>query len=395
LNAHDQFSTGAVESPSRPYLGLSAPFIGEEEIEELLDSIRSGWLTTGPKVDTLQERLADYLGVPDVRCLSSCTAGLTIALRLLDVGEGDEVLLPSMTFVSCANAIEHARARPVFVDSDPETGLIDLDHAEALITPRTKVLMPVHLGGFPVDMDRVNAFRDRHELAVVEDAAHAIGARWRDRPIGAHGNLAAFSFHATKNMTTFEGGALTLTNSQDAERAQRLSLHGLSRSAWSRHGASAPGVYEVPEPGYKFAMHDIAAAVGIHQLGRLDGWIGRRAHLAHLYDQALRGLPLELPPRPPSHARHAHHLYIVRLRDDVRVSRDAVIDQLQAERIGSSVHFKAIHLYDYYRSRYGLAPEDLSVASHLSSHALSLPLFPAMSEGDVDYVASRLTTILS
>ena len=394
MNARER-SNGSAHAPPHPYLGLSAPQIGEEEIEELLDSVRSGWLTTGPKVAAFQEQLASYLQVPHVRCLSSCTAGLTIALRMLEVGPGDDVLLPSMTFVSCANAIEHLGARPVFVDSDPDTGLIDLEHAESLVSERTRALMPVHLAGHPVDLGAVNELRDRHGVAVVEDGAHAIGARWQGRPIGAHGNLTSFSFHATKNITTFEGGALALADESTAQRAGRLALHGLSRSAWSRHGASGPAAYEVDEPGFKFSMNDISAAVGIHQLGRLDGWIERRAELADLYDQALSELPLELPPRPPVHARHAHHLYIVRLRDDLQVDRDGLIERMQQHGIGCSVHFKAIHFYDYYSSRYALEPGQLPVASHLSARALSLPLFPAMSEADVDHVASTLAHLLS
>jgi dTDP-4-amino-4,6-dideoxygalactose transaminase len=382
-------------APPRPYLGLSAPQIGDEEIEELLDAIRSGWLTSGPKVQTFQARLEEYLHTRHVRCLSSCTAGLTIALRLLEIGPGDEVLVPSMTFVSCANVVEHAGARPVLVDSDPRTGLIDLDHAATLVTPRTRAIMPVHLAGFPVDLDAVNAFRDRHGVAVVEDAAHAIGARWQGRPIGSHGNLTAFSFHATKNITTFEGGALAVPADAAAERAGRLSLHGLSRSAWARHGSAGPASYEVAEPGFKFSMHDISAAVGIHQLGRLDGWIARRAEIADRYDQALADLPLDLPPRPPAHARHAHHLYIVRVRPESRAVRDQVIERMQDAQIGCSVHFKAIHLYDHYRARYGLPAEALPVAARLSATALSLPLFPAMSDSDVEHVASTLAGIVA
>jgi dTDP-4-amino-4,6-dideoxygalactose transaminase len=383
----------ATHAPPRPYLGLSAPQIGDEEIEELLDAIRSGWLTSGPKVQAFQAALEEYLHVAHVRCLSSCTAGLTIALRLLGIGPGDEVLVPSMTFVSCANVVEHAGARPVLVDSHPDTGLIDLEHAESLVTPSTRALMPVHLAGFPVDLDAVNDFRDRHGIAVIEDAAHAIGARWKGRPVGSHGNLAAFSFHATKNITTFEGGALAVPADAAAERAGRLSLHGLSRSAWARHGSAGPAAYEVTEPGFKFSMNDVSAAVGIHQLGRLDGWIARRAELADLYDQALADLPLAVPPRPPAHARHAHHLYIVRL--DERTDRDALIQRMQDAQIGCSVHFKAIHLYDHYRSRYSLRPEQLPVATRLSQSALSLPLFPAMTEGDVDHVASTLASLVA
>jgi dTDP-4-amino-4,6-dideoxygalactose transaminase len=386
-------SDPTTHAPPRPYLGLSAPQIGDEEIEELLDAIRSGWLTSGPKVEAFQAALEAYLRTRHVRCLSSCTAGLTIALRLSGIGPGDEVLVPSMTFVSCANVVEHAGARPVLVDSRPDSGLIDLEHAESLVTARTRALMPVHLAGFPVDLDAVNDFRDRHGIAVIEDAAHAIGARWQGRPVGSHGNLTAFSFHATKNITTFEGGALAVPGDAAAERAGRLSLHGLSRSAWARHGTAGPAAYEVTEPGFKFSMNDISAAVGIHQLGRLDGWIARRGELADRYDQTLHELPVALPPRPPAHARHAHHLYIVQL--DERVDRDAVIQRMQEARIGCSVHFKAIHLYDHYRSRYGLQPEQLPVATRLSKTALSLPLFPAMTEQDVEHVASALTSIIA
>jgi dTDP-4-amino-4,6-dideoxygalactose transaminase len=377
------------------YLNLSAPAIGTEEIDELLDAIRSGWVTTGPKVAVFQERLQDYIDVPHVRCLSSCTAGLLLALHGAGVGAGDEVLLPSMTFVSCANAVEHLGARPVFVDCDARTGLLDLAHAETLVSPRTAAVLAVHLAGHPLDMDAVNAFRDRHGVTVVEDAAHAIGAEWRGRRIGAYGNPTAFSFHATKNMTTFEGGALALEDAAAAERVGRLSLHGLTRSAWSRHDTTGPAGYDLVEPGFKCAMHDVAAAVGIHQLTRLDEWIARRAALVDAYDERLAELPLELPARPPAHARHAHHLYSVLVRDDAAVGRDDLIAVLNRERIGASVHFTAIHLFTYYRDRYGLRPEHLPVATDRSARVLSLPLFPAMTEDDVEDVAATLAEALA
>jgi dTDP-4-amino-4,6-dideoxygalactose transaminase len=377
---------------SRAYLRVSAPSIGEEEIEEVLDAIRSGWVTTGPKVGALQADLERYLGVPHVRCLTSCTAGLLLALKVAGVGPGDEVLLPTMTFVSCASAVEHVGARPVFVDSVPDTGHLDLDHAASLVTPATAAIMPVHLGGHPLDMDAVNAFRDRHGVTVVEDAAHAIGATWRNRHIGAHGNLAAFSFHATKNMTTFEGGALTLTDAASAERVRRLSLHGLDRSAWARHDSLAPAAYDVPEPGFKCAMTDVAAAVGLHQLTKLDDSIERRRALSDAYDERFADLPLELPPRPPGHARHAHHLYMVRVTGDAPLDRDALVRELHAARIGTSVHFAPIHRFAYYRERPGIGP--LPVAEDRARRVLSLPLHPAMDETDVDDVTRTLAGLL-
>ena len=376
------------------FLHLSRPDIGDDEIEELLDSIRSGWLTTGPKVKTLQDDLAAYLDVDHVRCLSSCTAGLMLGLRTAGIGPGDEVLLPSVTFVSCANAIEQVGARPVFVDSDPETGLIDLDAAAARIGPATRGLMVVHLAGRPVDMEHVNRLRDRRDLIVIEDAAHAIGAEWAGRRIGAFGNATSFSFHATKNMTTFEGGALVVRDEATAARVEQLSRHGLSRSSWDRHGRTAPDRYDVVEPGFKLAMHDVSAAVGIHQLAKLDAAIDRRAQLAALYDELLEDLPLTPPPPVPDSARHAHHVYMARLDDDAAMDRDALIEGLLRRRIGSSVHFRPIHTYTYYAERYGLAPEDLPEALQLGSSLISLPLFPQMTEDGVHDVIAALRALL-
>jgi dTDP-4-amino-4,6-dideoxygalactose transaminase len=378
------------------YLRVAAPSIGTEEIEELLDAIRSGWVVTGPKVDELQRRLESYLRVPHVRCLSSCTSGIQLALRIAGVGPGAEVLLPTMTFVSCANAVEHLGARPVFVDSEPGSGLIDLAQAAALVTPRTRAMLAVHLGGHPLDLDALGAFRDRHGITVVEDAAHAIGAAWRGVPIGGHGNPTAFSFHATKNITTFEGGALALTDEADADRVRRLSLHGLDRSAWSRHDTLSPAGYDVVEPGFKCAMTDVSAAIGIHQLGKLDGWIAQRARHAESYDERLASLPaVELPVHPPAHARHAHHFYAVRVRDDAPLDRDAVVRGMHEARIGTTVHFTPIHGFTYFRTRYGLRPEDYPVAEDWGRRVLSLPLYPAMDEADVDQVCGAMAELLT
>jgi dTDP-4-amino-4,6-dideoxygalactose transaminase len=377
------------------YLPLTAPAIGAEEIQELLGAIDSGWVTTGPRVAALEHDLERYLRAPYVRCLASCTAGLYLALRLAGVGPGDEVLMPTMTFVSCANAIEHLRARPVFVDSTPESGVIDLDHAATLVSGATKAIVVVHLGGHPLDMDELNAFRDRHGVTVIEDAAHAIGARWRGRPIGSHGNPTAFSFHATKNMSTFEGGALSVVERTDADRVKRLSGHGLDRSSWSRHGSESPAAYDVVEPGFKYGMTDIAAAVGIHQLPRLDRWIERRGWLARLYDERLAELPVELPPPVPEHARHAHHLYAIRIREDAPLARDAVIRGLHEARIGTSVHFAPIHRFTYFRERAGGRPAELPVAEDRARRVISLPLFPAMDERDVTDVADALRDLLA
>ena len=382
-------------APARAdFIGLSRPDIGDEEIEEILQTLRSGWLTSGPRVRMFQQDLADYLDAAHVRCLSSCTAGLMLALRLAGVGPGDEVILPAITFVACANVVEHAGARPVFVDVDPATGLIDLDAADAAVGPRTKAIMPVHLGGRPVDLDRVDALSRRHDLVVIEDAAHAIGAEWRGRRIGSHGHLCSFSFHATKNMTTFEGGALVVGDAEQAARVERLAMHGLSRTAWSRHASASADRYEVVEPGFKLALNDVGAAAGIHQLRRLDGWIERRASLAAAYDELLAELPLDLPPDPTPGMRHAHHLYMVGVRDDAARSREEIVQGLQERQVGSSVHFRGLHLFEYYRERYQVAPESLPAANEWSGRALTLPLHPALSDDDVAYVADALGELL-
>lgn len=369
------------------------PNLGQEEIDELAAAIREGWVANGPRVARLEVALRAYLGVEHLTCLSSCTAGLTLALHLLDVGPGDEVLLPALTYVACANVVEHRGARPVFVDSEPETGLVDLDHAAARIGPRTRAAILVHLGGRPLDMDAVSDFTARTGVRVVEDAAHAIGADWRGRAVGAWGNLTSFSFHASKNMTTFDGGALVVDTRERAERASRLARQGMSRASWERHEDDSPGLYDVIEPGFKFAMNDASAAVGVHQLRRLDGSIERRAEIAALYDELLIDLPVRRPPAPPAHARHAHHVYPVQVWHPT-VSRNDVARALNARRIGTSVHFRALHLQTYYRERYGIAAAELPHASALSDRLLSLPLHPRMDDAAVHAVADAMRDIL-
>jgi dTDP-4-amino-4,6-dideoxygalactose transaminase len=377
------------------FLIFGSPLIGEEEIAEVVESLRSGWVGTGPKVQRFERELADYVGVPECRCLSSCTAALILSLQVLGVGPGDEVLVPAMTFVASANAVEHAGATPVLVDSVPGTGLIDLDAGERAITPRTRAIMPVHLAGRPVDLDRLAELRDRHGLVVIEDAAHAIGAEWRGRRIGSHGNLAAFSFYVTKNITTIEGGALTTNDPEVAAEVERLALHGLSLGAWQRFSDTGFRHYEVVRPGYKFNMTDVQASVGLHQLQRLDEWIDRRAELWVRYDELLAGLPLELPLPPEPGTRHARHLYQVLVEPDAPLIRDELLDALTERRIGTGVHYRGVHLHPFYRDKYGLEREQFPVATEISDRTLSLPLSPKVTERDQDDVVDALTSSLS
>jgi dTDP-4-amino-4,6-dideoxygalactose transaminase len=376
------------------FLIFGSPLIGEEEIAEVVESLRSGWVGTGPKVQRFEQALTAYIGAPQCRCVASCTAALILSLEVLGIGPGDEVLVPAMTFVASANAVEHAGATPVLVDCVAGTGLIDLDAAERAITPRTKAIMPVHMAGRPVDLDRLAELRDRHGVAVVEDAAHAIGAEWRGRRIGSHGNLAAFSFYVTKNITTIEGGALATDDPEIAAEVERLALHGLSLGAWQRFSDAGFRHYEVVRPGYKYNMTDVQAAVGLHQLDRLDSWIERRADLWDRYDETLAGLPLQTPPPPESDTRHARHLYQVLLDPEAPLARDQLLDALAERKIGTGVHYRGVHLHPFYRDKYGLTPEDFPVATAISDHTLSLPLSPKVTDGDQDDVVDALRELL-
>lgn len=377
------------------FLVFGSPLIGEAEIDEVVDSLRSGWIGTGPKVARFEGMLADYVGAHHARCVSSCTAALFLAMRCLDLGPGDEVLVPALTFVATANAVEHTGATPVLVDSEPSgTGLMDLDAAEAAITDRTRAIVPVHLYGRPFDMDRLNAIRDKHGLAVVEDAAHAIGARWNGTPIGAFGNLTAYSFYPTKNITTIEGGAILTDDLAIATRVEQLALHGLSAGAWKRFSDDGFKHYGATEVGYKLNMTDVQAALGLHQLPKLDEWIGIRRAQAARYDELLRHLPLTVSPPTDPRARHAHHLYTVLVDPDAGVSRDEVLSSLTRSKIGVGVHYQAIHLHPYYAERYNIEPSALPVATDVSGRTISLPFGPKLTDSDMADVAEALSLAL-
>ncbi len=385
----------AERRPEGDFLGVTQPSFGVAEQEAVLAVLRSGWVVAGPQVARFERDLGAYLHAEHVRALTSCTAALSLGLRLAGVEPGAEVLIPANTFVACANVVEHMGAIPVLVDCDPATGLIDLDHAQSLAGRRTQAIMPVHLGGRPVDLDEVAQLSERHGLAVIEDAAHAIGARWRGAPIGSHGNFVAFSFHASKNVTTIEGGALLVRTRDEALRVERLAVQGLTRSSWARHGHAGPADYDVPEPGFKLRMNDVSAAIGVHQLARLEGgWLARREELARRYDRLLAGLPLELTPPLPGHARHGRHLYTVKVRPGAVRDRDAVVLWLAERNIGSSVHFRGIHRQTHYRDRYGWREEALPHSTDWARRSLSLPLHPGVTEADQDEVVATLADAL-
>ena len=385
------------------FLPYALPSIGEAEIAEVVDSLRSGWITMGPKVKRFEADFAAYVAAPHAVAVNSCTAGLQIALHALGIGAGDEVIVPTITFCATANVVVQLGAKPVLVDVGDDLN-IDPDAAAAAITSRTRAIMPVHYGGQACDLERIYALAARHDLAVVEDAAHAVGTELAGRRIGGAfddryqrppARATVFSFYATKNLATGEGGMMTMDDQALADRCRRLALHGMSRDAWQRYTSAGSWYYEVVEPGYKQNMTDIQAALGIHQLRRLEELTRTRQRYADLYDEAFADLPeVRVPVRLPDR-RHTFHLYPVRFAlDRLRIDRDAIIQALTRCNIGTSVHFIPVHLHPYYRDTYGYTRGDVPTAERIYDEMVSLPLYPAMSEEDVESVHRAVRAVV-
>lgn len=380
--------------PRRTFLPFSPPAISEKEIAAVADTLRSAWITTGPKTKRFESEFAQYLGAPVALALNSCTAGLHLALVTLGIGPGDEVITTPMTFCSSVNVIEHVGARPVLADIEPDTLTIDPMCVAEAITPRTRAIMPVHYAGHPVDMAPLLELARQHGLYLVEDAAHALPATYREQRIGTIGDLTAFSFYATKNLTTAEGGMLTGAP-ELIERARLLSLHGMSRDAWKRYDANGSWYYEVVEAGWKYNMTDIQAAIGLVQLQRLETMQRRRREIVARYNAAFGQLDALQTPTERSDAESAWHLYVLRLNlDRLSIDRARFIEELKARNIGTSVHFIPIHLHPYYRDKYGFQPEDFPVAYREYQRLLSLPLHPGLSDADVDDVIAAVRDVV-
>ncbi len=371
------------------FLPFHAPEIGEEEIDAVVDVLRSGWLTTGAKARQFEQEFAAMVGARHAIAVNSCTAALHLALEAVGLREGDEVIVPTMTFTATAEVVTYFKAKPVLVDCTGDTLNIDPDKIEQVITPRTKAIIPVHFAGHPCEMDRILDIAGRHHLRVIDDAAHAFPARYQGKMVGVIGDCTCFSFYATKNITTGEGGMITTDNPDWAARIRMMSLHGLSRDAWKRYAAQGCWFYEVLSPGFKYNLTDIAAALGVAQLNKSDRLWKTRAHYAALYDEGLRDLPEITRPSSAAHVQHAWHLYVIQLDlERLRIGRNEFIEQLAAENIGCSVHFIPLHLHPYYRNTWGYRPEDLPVANEAFQRIVSLPLYPKMTERDVQRVIS-------
>jgi len=377
------------------FLPFSPPSISEEEIAAVVETLRSEWITTGPKTKEFEQHFADYIGASAALALNSCTGGLHIALAALGIGPGDEVITTPITFACSANVIEHVGATPILADVEPETLTLDLQQVAQKITARTKAIMPVHFAGHPAEMRPLLDLAAQHRLFVIEDAAHALPAKYEGQMIGTLSDFTAFSFYATKNLTTAEGGMLTGTPERIAE-ARLWSLHGMNRDAWKRYSSEGSWYYEVVLPGFKYNMTDIQAALGIVQLRRLSEFQARRRAIVAQYQAAFSALEaLQVPVERPN-VEHAWHLYTLRLNlEQLRITRAQFIEELKARNIATSVHFIPIHLHPYYRDRYGWRPEDFPVAYWEYQRLVSLPLHPRLSDADVADVINAVYDVVS
>jgi len=389
--------------PRRVFLPFSPPLLGEEEIAEVLDTLRSDWITTGPKVRRFEQEFATFIGAPAALAVSSATDAMLVGLAALGVGPGDEVITTPMTFCSTVHVVEHLNARPVLVDVMPDTLNIDPEQVARAITPRTRGIMPVHLYGHPCEMDALHDLADKHNLFILEDAAHSLPARYKGRMIGVpkeqgaggRGQLTAFSFYATKNLTTAEGGMLTGAP-ELIDRARIWSLHGMSRDAYKRYTAQGSWYYEVILPGFKCNMTDIQAALGLQQVRKLPGFQARRRQIVRRYDEAFAGCDgLQTPVERPD-VESAWHLYAIRLNlQRLIIDRAQFIEELKARNIGASVHFIPVHIHPYYRDKYGYQPEDFPVAYREYRRLVSLPLNLRMSDSDVQDVIDAVLDIVA
>ena len=379
------------------FLPFALPEIGEEEIAEVVDSLRSGWITTGPKVRKFEENFVEYLGGGCYAiAVNSATAGLHLALEAIGVGPGDEVITTTHTFTASAEVVRYLGADVVLVDIETDTLCIDPQAVERAITPRTKAIIPVHFGGRAADMTALLKIAQRRGLKVIEDAAHALPATCAGKPIGSlDSDATVFSFYANKTITTGEGGMLITKSQQLAERAKVMRLHGINRDAFDRFVATKPSwYYEVIAPGYKYNLTDIAGALGIHQLKKAELFRARRERIAIRYDEALADLPLVLPPKAALGDIHSWHLYAIRLSDSAPIGRDEFVRKMFVKGIGMSVHYIPLHLQPYWRNKYQLTPDKFPVSQHVFEHTASLPIYSLMSDADTDRVIGTIRAVL-
>jgi dTDP-4-amino-4,6-dideoxygalactose transaminase len=379
------------------FLPFSRPSISRAAIDEVVACLESGWITTGPRVAQFTENLREYLSAPYVLPLASATAGLHLALLALELQPGDEVITTPLTFAATLNTIILAGGKPVLVDIDPVTLNMDVSQAADVVMDKTRAILPVHFAGLPVDMDELYALAGRHQLRVIEDAAHAIGTVYKNQRIGSFGDTQVFSFHPNKNITTGEGGCVTTRDPVLAKRISLLRFHGMDRDSWDRYGKSGKQDYEIVLPGLKYNMMDIQAALGLHQLQELENFIQRRTALAERYQEALADWPQwQLPPNPASSCRHAWHIYTPLINEAAAgMDRDEFMRRMKEKNIGTGLHYRAAHLYPYYREQFGFKPGDFPYAESAGERIVSLPLFPGMTDTQHDRVLDVMYSIFN
>ena len=371
------------------------PTIGLEEEREVIDTLRSGWLTTGPKTKRFEQQFAEYLGARHAVAVNSCTAALHLSLIANDVRPGDEVITSPITFASTANVIEHVGATPVFVDVQPDTLNIDPVQLAQAVSPRTRAIIVVHFAGHPCDMSAISAIASEHSIPVIEDAAHAIESVYRGRKIGTISRTTCFRFYATKNITTGEGGMITTNDDALAERLRILSLHGISVDAWKRYRPGEYKHWDIVEPGFKYNMSDIQASLGIHQLAKIEQFRQARKAWTAMYDEAFEDLPEIITLRRRDDVECAYHLYVVRfVTEHLSASRDRIMELLQQRGVGIGVHFRPVHLHPYYRDKYRYEPGAFPTAEYVGERVISLPLYPALALHEVQHVIEQVRQLV-
>jgi dTDP-4-amino-4,6-dideoxygalactose transaminase len=377
------------------FIPFHTPSIGEAEVRSVVETLKSGWLTTGPKVKTFEADFARYVGSPHAVAVNSGTAALHLALDAVGIKEGDEVIVPALTFAATAEVVFYLKAKPVFVDCQPDTLNIDPEGIESKVTSKTKAIIPVDMGGHPCEFSEILEIAKRHNLKVVEDAAHALPAAYRNDKVGAISDITCFSFYATKTITTGEGGMATTDNPDWATRMRVMSLHGISLDAWDRYTEKGSWYYEIIRPGYKYNLTDIAAALGIEQLKRCDQFWEARRRIAARYHEGFADLPeIQVPACAPD-IKHAWHLYVIQLNiERLRINREDFIKAMKSENVGTSVHFIPLHLHPFYRETFGYQSSDFPRASAVFERILSLPIYPNMTEGNVRDVIVAVRKII-
>ncbi|MYG00298.1 DegT/DnrJ/EryC1/StrS family aminotransferase [Candidatus Poribacteria bacterium] len=376
----------------KPFIPFSRPWIDETEIEAVSQVLASKWISSGARVREFERAFAEYLGVKHAIAVSSCTAALHLSLVVSGISTGDEVITTPYTFTATAEAIRYVGAKPVFVDIEPDTLNINIDNIENAITPKTKAVIPVHIAGLPCDMNALQNICQKHNLILIDDAAHALPTQYNGQFIGNLGNLSAFSFYANKNLTTAEGGMITTNNDAYAGQLQTMRLHGIDKDAWSRQSRRSVWRYDITSEGYKYNMTDIQAAMGLCQLMKLNKQHERRRNIAGIYQNELQKIPQISPPFVPENENeHSWHLYIIQLQE---TDRDEFVDTLRAENIECSVHYIPLHLFDFYQKQYGYNVGDFPRAEEVFDRVVSLPLHPGLSNDDVYTVIEAISNIL-